>query len=289
MFSSGGYSAEYGQALSSVLALNSNDLAAEDVTGVSLMTIGGEASTTQRMKKSSLSLTGSYTNLTLYDKLFKSTIDWEKPVEAVNGTAVYRYKTKDNGLFKGYITADYGDLSYFAPTNNPEAPMLISNNGLTVYSNLSYRDCFTEKACYKIGVSSTAQNNKLGFGENGLETRELNIETRFTTTHDISDGVKLSWGVSDTYNNFDEEYAESTGFRHNSAFTDHILGAFAESEIKFTKNLAIRPGLRTEYTSVLNLCRGTENRERRTAFSRVGYLLPKSATRIPENQHQPEI
>jgi hypothetical protein len=253
MFSSGGYSAEYGQALSSVLVLNSNDLAAEDVTGVSLMTIGAEASTMQRMKKSSFSLTGSYTNLALYDKLFNSSIDWEKPVEAVNGTAVYRYKTKDNGLFKGYITADYGDLSYFAPTSDPTAPMLISNNGLTVYSNFSYRDCFSEKACYKIGVSSTAQNNKLGFGENCLETRELNIETRFTTTHDISDGVKLSWGVSDTYNNFDEEYAESTGFIHNSAFTDHILGAYAESEIKFTKNLAIRPGLRTEYTSVIDL------------------------------------
>jgi len=253
MFSSGGYSAEYGQALSSVLVLNSNDLAVEDVTGVSLMTIGGEASTTQRMINSSLSLTGSYTNLALYDKLFKSTIDWKKPVEAVNGTAVYRYKTKDNGLFKGYITADYGDLSYYAPTDDPAAPMLISNTGLTGYSNLSYRDCFTEKACYKIGVSSTAQNNKLGFGENSLENRELNVEVRFTTTHDVSDGVKISWGVSDTYNNFDEEYVESTGFQHNSAFTDHILGAFTESEIKFTKNLAIRPGLRTEYTSVLNL------------------------------------
>jgi hypothetical protein len=56
MFSSGGYSAEYGQALSSVLVLNSNDLAAEDVTGVSLMSIGGEANTTQRLKNSSFSL-----------------------------------------------------------------------------------------------------------------------------------------------------------------------------------------------------------------------------------------
>ncbi len=252
MFSSGGYSAEYGQALSSVLVLNSNDLAAEDVTGVSLMSIGAEASTTQRMKNSSLSLTGGYTNLSLYDKLFESTVDWEKPVESVNGTAVYRYKTKDNGLLKGYITTDYGNLSYFAPTDDPAAPMLISNKGATTYSNLSYRDCFSEKACYKIGVSSTAQNNKLGFGDNSLDTRERNVEGRFTTTHIVSDGVIINWGVSETYNNYDEDYSESTGFQHNSAFTDYLTGAFVESEIKFTKNLAIRPGLRTEYTTVLN-------------------------------------
>jgi hypothetical protein len=72
MFNTGGYSAEYGQALSSVLILNSNDLAEEDVTGISIMTIGAEASTAQRMKNSSLSLTGSYTNLIGYDKLFNS-------------------------------------------------------------------------------------------------------------------------------------------------------------------------------------------------------------------------
>jgi outer membrane receptor for ferrienterochelin and colicin len=216
------------------------------------MTIGGEASTTQRLKNSSFSLTGSYTNLALYDKLFKSSIDWEKPVESVNGTAVYRFKTKNNGLFKGYVTTDYGNLSYFAPTSNPAVPMLISNNGLTTYSNLSYRDCFSEKACYKIGVSSTAQNNKLGFGDNSLDTRELNIEGRFTATHDVSEGVIFSWGVSETYNYYDEDYAESTGFQHNSAFTDYLTGVFTESEIKFTKNFAVRPGLRTEYTTVVN-------------------------------------
>jgi hypothetical protein len=117
------------------------------------------------MKNSSLSLSGSYTNLSLYDKLFNSSVDWEKPVEAVNGTAVYRYKTKKNGVFKGFITSDYGNLSYLVPTTIENQNMLISNKGLTTYSNLSYRDCFSEKSCYKIGVSSTSQNNKTGLFE----------------------------------------------------------------------------------------------------------------------------
>ncbi len=252
MFNSGGYSAEYGQALSSVLVLNSNDLATEDVTGISLLTIGGEASTTQRMKNSSVSLSGSYTNLSLYDKLFNSTIDWQKPVKAINGTAVYRYKTKKNGMLKGYVTSDYGNLSYYVPTAIENQNMLISSKGLTTYSNFSYKDCFSEKSCYKIGVSSTSQNNRIGLGDNSVETTDLNIETRFTVVHDISEGVKLTWGANETYNKLNEDYLEITGQTYNLGYTDNLIGGFIESEIKFTKNLAIRPGLRSEYTTVLN-------------------------------------
>ncbi len=252
MFNSGGYSAEYGQALSSVLVLNSNDLAAEDVTGISLLSIGGEASTTQRMKNSSLSLSGSYTNLSLYDKLFNSTVDWEKPVESVNGTAMYRYRTKKNGMFKGFLTSDYGNLSYLVPTAVENQKMLISNKGLTTYSNLSYRDCFSEKSAYKIGVSATTQNNKTGLGSNSVETGELNMESRFTVVHDVSDGVIISWGINDTYNRFNEDYFESTGTTYHSGYTDNLAGGFVESEIKFSKKLAIRSGLRSEYASVLD-------------------------------------
>jgi len=252
MFSSGGYSAEYGQALSSVLVLNSNDLAAEDVTGISLLTIGGEANTTQRWKQSSLSLSGSYTNLGLYDKIFNSTVDWKKPVEAVNGTVVYRHKTADNGLLKGYITADYGNLLYFVPTADPTNRMLIANRGLTGYSNLSYRDCFSEKSSYKIGVSATGQSNRTAYGSANIETDELNVETRFTVVHDVSEGVKITWGANETYNSFNENYSQAEIGNFTRAFTDNLIGGFVESEIRFTKNLAIRPGLRSEYTTVLN-------------------------------------
>ena len=252
MFNTGGYSAEFGQALSSVLILNSNDLAEEDVTGISILTIGAEASTSQRMKNSSVSLTGSYTNLIEYDKFFNSSVDWVKPVEAMNGTAVYRYKTKSNGMFKGYFTADYGDLSYNVPTAAENQKILISNKGLTTYSNFLYRDCFSEKSCYKIGVSATTQNNHLGLGNDGLETVELNIETRFTVIHDVSEGVKITWGANETFSRFNEDFIESVGQTYSTDFNDHLIGGFFESEIKFTKNLAIRPGLRSEYSSVLN-------------------------------------
>ena len=251
-FNTGGYSAEYGQALSSVLILKSTDLPEEDNTGISLMTIGAEANRTERWENTSLNTSGGYTNMSLYDKVFKSNVDWEKPVESVNGTAVFRHKTNSSGMFKAYVTADYGDLAYLVPAGNDRENMKISSKGGTVYSNLSYRDCFSEKSCYRIGVSSTYQDNKLGLGINNVNTKELNIESRFAVVHDLSEGVKLTWGANETYNKYDQDYIENEGAVYNGAFDDHLLGAFIEPEIKFTKNFGIRPGLRTEYSSVIN-------------------------------------
>ncbi|WP_158864931.1 TonB-dependent receptor [Maribellus comscasis] len=251
-FNSGGYSAEYGQALSSVLVLNSNDLAENDNTGLSIMSIGGEVNKTKRWTKSSLMLSGGYTNLSAYDKVFNSSIDWEKPVQAVNGTAVFRHKTSSRGMFKGYITTDWGNLSYFVPAAKPDELMRISNKGTTVYSNLSYRDCFSDKSCYKIGVSSTIQNNKLGLDFDNIQTLEMNVETRFSVFHDVSDGVKITWGANETYNKYDLEYKPFESTSSKLDFDDHLLGGFIESEIKFSRNLAIRPGIRSEYSSVLN-------------------------------------
>ena len=252
MFNSGGYSAEYGQALSSVLVLNSNDLAEDDNTGLSLMSIGGEASKTKRWANSSLSLSGGYTNLALYNKIFNSSVDWKKPVESFNGTAIYRKRTSSTGMFKAYVTSDFGNLSYYVPTGTDNHTMLISNRGLTTYSNLSYRDCFSEKSCYKIGISFTSQDNKIGLGEDNVNTREYNFETRFSVVHDVADGVKITWGANDTYSRYNQDYVENSGIAYNGQFNDNLIGGFAESEIKFTKNLAIRPGVRSEYSSVIN-------------------------------------
>ncbi|MCT4648105.1 MAG: carboxypeptidase-like regulatory domain-containing protein, partial [Carboxylicivirga sp.] len=66
VFSTGGYSAEYGQALSSILILESTDVALEELTSLSLMSIGAEASKTWCKTNQSTSMGMSYTNLAPY-------------------------------------------------------------------------------------------------------------------------------------------------------------------------------------------------------------------------------
>ena len=104
-FSTGGYSAEYGQALSSVLLLNTIDEPDQNKTDIAIMTVGGGVGHTKKWERSSLSVNTSYINLAPYIALFPDRNDWEKPFESASGEAVFRQKF-DKGLLKLYTAFD---------------------------------------------------------------------------------------------------------------------------------------------------------------------------------------
>lgn len=83
-FSTGGYSAEYGQALSSSLILNSNDLAEQTQGDISLMSVGGDLAYTKRWDNTSISGKVQYTDLRPYQHMVNQFFDWEQaPVRKV--------------------------------------------------------------------------------------------------------------------------------------------------------------------------------------------------------------
>ena len=71
IFSTGGYSAEYGQALSSVLLLNTNDIPTEDQLDLSFMTVGLGVAGTKLWKTGAVTSTLSYNNLGSYMWVFR--------------------------------------------------------------------------------------------------------------------------------------------------------------------------------------------------------------------------
>ncbi len=104
-FSTGGYSAEYGQALSSVLLLNTIDEPVQEKTDISIMTVGLGIGNTQKWEKSSLSINTFYINLAPYIAILPDRNDWEKPYEAMSGETVFR-RQFENGLLKVYAAFD---------------------------------------------------------------------------------------------------------------------------------------------------------------------------------------
>jgi hypothetical protein len=68
-FSTGGYSAEYGQALSSVLLLNTINEPDQEKTDISIMSVGVAIGITQKWERSAFSVNTSYTNSRLQIKL----------------------------------------------------------------------------------------------------------------------------------------------------------------------------------------------------------------------------
>ena len=91
-FSTGGYSAEYGEALSSVLLLNTKEEETKEKTDISLMTVGLGLANTQVWGKNSLSVNTAYVNLEPYQKLVPQNVDWNKPYQSLSGEAVFRHQ-----------------------------------------------------------------------------------------------------------------------------------------------------------------------------------------------------
>ena len=71
-FSTGGYSAEYGQALSSILVLNTNEMPVEETWNFSLMSVGGDLAGTKKWKDGALTVGANYMNLAPYMAMIES-------------------------------------------------------------------------------------------------------------------------------------------------------------------------------------------------------------------------
>jgi len=106
VFSAGGYSALYGQALSSALILESIDLPERSSASLSISPIllGGGFQDLAKNKKSSWGVNYMFVNLLVYFNVVKQTPDYFKMPEFHNADANFRFKTKSGGMVKYYTT-----------------------------------------------------------------------------------------------------------------------------------------------------------------------------------------
>lgn len=252
MFNTGGYSAEYGQALSSVLVLESNDLFTEDMLSLSLMSVGGEANYTETWKNNSISILGSYTNMAPYYAVINTHLDWEKPTEALKGSIIYRHKTQKNGMLKAYFTGDESTSRFKSDSGIEDIQYTTESTNHSYYGNVTYRQPLSQSTTLKVGASATLDNPDITYATQHIKNNETNIEARMMLVSEVSDGVVLKYGLSNTVTEYHQQYRvhpDSSLFK--PYFQDNLTGAFAEAQIQVSKNIALSSGLRYEYSSLL--------------------------------------
>ncbi len=252
-FNTGGYSAEYGQALSSVLVLKSNSLATEDLFSYSLTSVGVDMSFTKEWKNNSLSVIGAYTNLAPYYNLIKTHNDWQKPVESYTGSIIYRHKTKKSGVLKGYFTSNTSGLKFSSLIEDIDTCYTTKLNNQNTYGNITYEQPIATSSILKTGVSITYDHPDINYGLQHIKTDEINSEARLSIITELSKKIKLNYGIISTYTKYDQSYqAHPDSAIYNPNYDDNILACYIESELNLTKRIALRPGIRYEYSSVLD-------------------------------------
>jgi len=277
VFSTGGYSALYGQALSSVVLLESIDLPEKSEIDASISPILVGAGTQQlaRNKKSSWGASYSYVNVGLYFKAVKQTPDYFTMPQFHSADANFRVKTKNGGMIKYYTTFAYSDLGLrrqdWDSLNMKDAFSLTNHNW---YNNLSWREYLNNGWKMDLGASYSTNLDNLGQQvQNAFNQPKSFPDTVFWMNYKTF-GVDQRQDLSQVKAVFDKKLGGISSIRFGSEywyayntqkyrtaqysidtmykFRDNYNAVFAESDIFLTNELAAKLGLRFEHSSVIS-------------------------------------
>lgn len=268
VFSTGGYSALYGQALSSALILESIDLPEQSQASASIspLFIGGGFQQLSKKKNASWGVNYGYTNLKAYFEIVKQTPDYFRVPQLHGGDANFRIKTK-RGMIKYYTT--FGTIN--TGLRRPDIDTLgikdaFGIDNLNWYNNLSWRESFGKGWKMNLGLGYSLnrddlqqqlqdqQNNPKSFTEPWLVNKNFNIHQR----QDLSQAKlvlekKLS-GISVL--RFGGEYQyfwnKSTYNGYTSLLKDNFKALFSEADLYITNDIAAKIGVRAEQSSIID-------------------------------------
>lgn len=247
-FSSGGYSAKYGQALSSVLELNSLDLPEKSTVNLGVNMAGVYASGSKLWKNSGGDVTAFYNNLTPFYGAIKTNVDYYEVPQGYGGSARYAIQPNKNGMLKANIS--YNHFSSGIAIPNPGDPAGIVKYGLkndNVSGQVSYKQTLKDKwSIYAAGAYSYNKDQS-NFDTLPGELTEQRSQGRVEAKRIITNRLNILVGSDLQHFNIDNNFA---GF--SRSINESILSGYAEAEWIPVYWLAFKPGVRYEHSALLN-------------------------------------
>ncbi|WP_306618283.1 TonB-dependent receptor [Chryseobacterium ginsenosidimutans] len=259
IFSSGGYSALYGQALSGALMLESVDLPDQSSYdfGISPIFWNAGFQKLSDQKNYSFGATLGYSNLKLMQKAFNFNTNFTDAPQGLNGDFNFRIKTKSGGFFKYYGMYDSNRMGVETESLEPNQYdfSLVKLKGKNTYHNLSFKQKFG-KYLLNAGASYSFNRSDLDFStqKNDIETGNTKlltdgnyinfktvIERKINKISALRGGFELnSTSEKLNFNDFVEKH-----------YKDLISAAFVETDLGFSNQLSAKIGVRVENSSYL--------------------------------------
>ena len=246
-FSTGGYSAEYGQALSSVLLLNTTDVPLEERTDIGIMSVGASLGHTEIWGDRSLALNTSYINLAPYQALLPANlgVHWDRPYESLSGEAVFRSKG-ERGLLKFYTGFNHSDLALGREDINSQGfvPLEMANDNL--YFNSSYKHFFGNHWSLVPGASIAWDRQATSFDGNRMDTWERASHLKLVAGKKFSNRWDLRLGTEYFLSHFRQSIAQRIGTTLESGHRERLWASFVETTVFLGKGFGLKLGLRGE-------------------------------------------
>jgi vitamin B12 transporter len=275
IFSSGGYSALYGQALSSVLLLESIDLPEKTSADFGISYLGANAGIQKlsKNKKSSWGITYSYANLSLVYNLIKQGFDYFRVPQTSEADINFRIKTSSTGILKYYGYFNSTDVAF----RNQDVDSLNMKDAFglknfNMYHNLSWKEYFGNGWKVNIGTSYTTNKDDINMelqNENNVKQEIIDQPLYAYKNFDLTNNgyyanakvvfekklkslSAIRFGMENNYSNEKSIFNEYTGHSFLQRINENILSGFGEADVYVTNNIAARIGVRAEHSKLLN-------------------------------------
>ena len=275
VFSSGGYSALYGQALSSVIILESIDLPEKTSAnfGISYLGVDAGIQKLSKNKKSSYGFTYGYTNLSLVYNLIKQKFDYFRVPVIQEADANFRIKTSSSGMLKYYgsfSTTNVGFRNQDVDSLNMKDAFGLKN--INMYHNLSWKENIGLGWRLNAGASYSTNKDKINSelqdandkqqiitGDPLYAYKNFNLVNKGQYANAKVVFEKKLNGLSairfgSEYNSSNEKmnYAQYNGISYTQTIKEDVFAGFAETDIYLTNNLAAKLGARAEHSQMLD-------------------------------------
>ncbi len=272
VFSTGGYSALYGQALSSALILESIDLPERTTANLSVTVLsgGGGYQHLAKNKKSSWGASYSYTNLAAAFAFIKQRQDFSQAPVNHNGDANFRIKTSRTGMLKYYGYFSTNKLAF--TVNSLDSLGYLDRfaiRNINHYHNLNWREGLGNGWKMNAGISYTNNKDDINGGMqdnskndvllSGLEFKRFGIDltgnyfnAKLVLEKKLKGLSAVRFGHEYNYSNDKFLYTAYNGQSFPGDVKEHIKSVFAEADIYITNSVAAKAGGRFEHSALLN-------------------------------------
>ncbi|MDQ6756814.1 MAG: TonB-dependent receptor [Bacteroidota bacterium] len=275
IFSAGGYSALYGQALSSALILESIDLPEKSSADLSIsyLAIGAGIQKLAKNKKSSWGISYDYTDLRIAFKLIKQKPDYFNIPVLHNLNANFRIKTSKTGMIKYYGTFSTTNVGFrYADIDSAVMKNAFRLRNINMYHNLSWKEKIGEGWKMITGFSYSTNkdniNNELENENNQKQVITNPVLFSYKNFDVITNGNYVNgkvviekklkgisavrFGSEYNYSSDKTDFSANNSNKSSSVIKENILSGFAETDIYITNDIAAKIGTRAEHSSLLN-------------------------------------
>ena len=248
---SGGFNAEFGQALSGIVNLNTKEREEmEAKTDVSVSSIFAEMTHIDKKPSYAYRANINYTNLFLTDKLIGSEYDWEKPYQSITSDIFLTKEFSPSTKITAQWNGSYASGAYSG--KNIDGLELENNFAQTyLYGQINFYHSFNNhlslSAASNIIVDNTSGTGAQYSGDK-YDTENIWNHNKITLQYKyrrITNRTGAEW-ISNPYT---EMYSYNTDYRRK--IQNNLASVFNDTKMFLTDHFTASIGLRGEYSVYL--------------------------------------